>query len=400
VISTTVVREYEEREVELTSADATALSAAASSALSVRPASNDRYYVRATSYIGTLSAGQARVLIVPKAPIANVFHLLEPSGTAMTTGPEVFEYERSLELVPAFATFFARVTERSIGRGLPRQYRVQEDALLAVRGRVDVARQVRAGGLPLPLWCRFDEYTPNTRTNRIVRAATSLLAYLPGVAPATRQLLRRLLTMFEDVGTLEGGDLNGSSAFTRLDEHMEPAERLARLVLDSLAIESRGGARDAPTFLVDMNKVFEEFVGERLRSLLHPRLLVRQQETFPFNTSHRQPRINPDLVLRQGAAIAYVADTKYKLLGDEWGRAPDYYQLLAYTDALDVPEGLLIYCDDGATAPPRVVDVPNTAKSLVTKAIPLDGRPADIDRQMEALAAFIERRVQSLAAVA
>jgi len=63
--------------------------------------------------------------------------------------------------------------------------------------------------------------------------------------------------------------------------------------------------------------------------------------------------IRPDLVFESGGGEAtYVADIKYKVTDDRFGREADYYRLLAYTTALELPEGLLIYCqNDGGTPP-------------------------------------------------
>ena len=51
----------------------------------------------------------------------------------------------------------------------------------------------------------------------------------------------------------------------------------------------------------------------------------------------------------------YVADTKYKITADGYARDTDYYQILAYTRALDVPAGMLIYCQRDGDAPPRAI---------------------------------------------
>ena len=59
----------------------------------------------------------------------------------------------------------------------------------------------------------------------------------------------------------------------------------------------------------------------------------------------RQVAMRPDLVFREpGGDERYVGDVKYKLTADARGRSGDYYQLLAYTTAMDLPEGVLIYC--------------------------------------------------------
>jgi 5-methylcytosine-specific restriction enzyme subunit McrC len=53
-----------------------------------------------------------------------------------------------------------------------------------------------------------------------------------------------------------------------------------------------------------------------------------------------QVRMKPDLEFRRQGTTAYVGDIKYKLTADARARNADYYQLLAYTTAMDLPEGV------------------------------------------------------------
>jgi 5-methylcytosine-specific restriction enzyme subunit McrC len=104
----------------------------------------------------------------------------------------VFEYGQTCDLVPAFATFYARHLERALARGVPRAYRESQERLPGIRGRVDLPAQRRLAGLTLPTECRFDEYTADTQLNRIFRGAADWLWRLPGVTVPTRQALQRL----------------------------------------------------------------------------------------------------------------------------------------------------------------------------------------------------------------
>ena len=69
-----------------------------------------------------------------------------------------------------------------------------------------------------------------------------------------------------------------------------------------------------------------------------------------------------------------MADVKYKLTGGGLARTEDYYQLLAYTTAMRLPQGLLIYCraDD---APERVITVVGGGQRLHTHPVDLGGDP-------------------------
>lgn len=93
--------------------------------------------------------------------------------------------------------------------------------------------------------------------------------------------------------------------------------------------------------------------------------------------------------------VVYVGDTKYKLTNDGFARQADYYQLLAYSTALDLDQGLLIYCQHDGVAPPRHVTVRHGGPRLSTWAVRLDGSPADVELQMRDLAQFVAEQVAS-----
>ena len=103
----------------------------------------------------------------------------------------------------------------------------------------------------------------------------------------------------------------------------------------------------------------------------------------------------PDLIFRRAGRTLFVGDTKYKLLADEEkGRNPDYYQLLSYTTALNVPEGLLVYRHDDGT-PPHSIVVEHVGTRLFVKGIRLEGTPRDVDAQLRTLADWIRGSLRS-----
>lgn len=64
---------------------------------------------------------------------------------------------------------------------------------------------------------------------------------------------------------------------------------------------------------------------------------------------------------------------KYKLLDDGLGRAPDYYQALAYAIAYDVPEAWLIYARFPGDVPAADVPIRHVDKTIRTFRIDLTG---------------------------
>ena len=80
-----------------------------------------------------------------------------------------------------------------------------------------------------------------------------------------------------------------------------------------------------------------------------PERLFGERSITPLDETGRV-RLKPDLVWREGAACVFVGDAKYKNITDERVPNSDLYQLLAYTTALNLPGGLLIYAEGEADA--------------------------------------------------
>lgn len=350
-------------------------------------ATANEFRVKATSYVGAVVLGDMRILVQPKVPTNNLFHMLEVDGRTLGLADETFDYGVSDDLAAAFATFYARVLERAMGAGVPHEYVTQKDDLAGIRGRVDLVAQRRRCGVVIPTACEFDEYTADTQLNRILRAAAERMLRVPGVTVATRRRLVHLTGRLIEAGPLRPGDLRHQVQFTRLNSKLRPAHNLARLILDRSGIVTLTGTANASAFLIDMNKVFETFIEVRLRQYLSGILNVHGQRTLTLDVGG-SVAIRPDLVFSRptDARDTYVADTKYKLTANGYGREADYYQLLAYSTALGLDEGLLIYCQHDGETPPRAIEARHAGTNLRTAAVRLGGSIADLEESMRALA--------------
>jgi len=96
-------------------------------------------------------------------------------------------------------------------------------------------------------------------------------------------------------------------------------------------------------FVVDMNKVFEEYIRHILEEALYPDVRVRKESSrhVPLfdNREASEYWTEPDLVFEKGKSPLLVGDTKYK----EKPEDGDFYQMLTYLDLYGTKRGLLIY---------------------------------------------------------
>ena len=220
------------------------------------------YELRAGSQVGTVVLPSLRLLIRPKVGLENLFFLLG-FGSGITRWTQAqFPYEHDPDLFKAVAWVFEAEFSRAMVQGVVRGYQAHSETLTTLRGRIDVAGQLRARqSRPFPLECRFEEYTENIELNRVIKAAHRRLLQIPGLdVTLTRELRHRYLT-FDSVASVEY--LPGSIPelnFTRINRHWEVAARLAELM--EVVLRQHPATASAPSLLLYSPKCVEGVFSE------------------------------------------------------------------------------------------------------------------------------------------
>ncbi|MGW2696130.1 McrC family protein [Streptomyces sp. NPDC001296] len=322
------------------------------------PYTPGRWSLRAGSKVGAVAVAVTgggepfTVRVRPKVPIARLFFLLgyslDPQGAWRDGDVEVAEHR---DLLPALAHAVERQVDRALRQGLLQGYRATEETALVVRGRIREAEQIRRRfGATLPVEVAYDEFTTDIAENRILRTAVERLLRLPGVPRDARRRLLHQRSRLADVTAIVRGQTMPDWQPTRLNARYHHALHLARAVLDGTSAEHAPGRLRIDGFLLDMNKLFEDFVTIALRDSVRD-----LGHTARFQDPHHLDdaaviRMKPDLVLYgpDGTPCA-VADAKYK--AEKWGGFPDadLYQMLAYCTALGLREGHLVYAKGNAS---------------------------------------------------
>ena len=302
---------------------------------------------------------------------------------------------RDDDVLEAIALAFAHRTRQAIQRGLLQGYRREEEALHTVRGRVRFGDQIsRRFGIPLPIEVAFDEFTEDIEKNRLLKTAIHRLGHTFIRSPATRQELRALRPAFSMVGlgSYRRGDLP-EITYTRLDDHYRPAVELARLIIENSSLELFRGKVAGAAFLIDMNKVFEQFLYVALGEALGlPEREWKRGMSLPLDEDNRismKPDLSwwPQWPAENGSQPIFVGDAKYKKLEAPGFEHADIYQMLAYCTAADLPSGLLVYAGKGQTSTHKIR---NAGKTIEIASLDLAGTPEDILDEVRRLAGHID----------
>ena len=350
-----------------------------------------RYDLTPDQRIGLVCLPSLVLEIQPKFPMSSVLYFVSHACDAATWSDQQPEFKNEPNLFEVLAIMLARMVEQATRRGLLNGYQTEDEALQAPRGRILFDEQLRRRlGVAPPVEVRHDVFTSDIVENRLLLAALMAFSRMSIQSRTAHQELLRARRLLGGVRSVHYAASNVPEVvFTRINRHYQAALSLATLILRSAAFDlGAGGARGA-AFIIDMNVVFERFVRNALRQALgadvkdfparSPKLHLDEAGVVP---------LKPDLCLLNSGRVVWVGDAKYKLLPSSAYRNADLYQLLAYTVAMGLPGGTLIYAaDQGVNAAEHVVV--KCGKRLQVVAINLEAPPIKIKEQLSAIASRI-----------
>ncbi|MEU1692168.1 restriction endonuclease [Streptomyces hirsutus] len=371
------------------------------------PGRGGHWLLRAGSRVGAVrTPGGPVVRIMPKTPVSRLFFLLgfslDPARAWRDSREGTVDTGAYDDVVPAIAHAVERQIDAALRRGVLQGYREVEESALVVRGRLREAEQIRRHfGRTPPVEIAYDAYTADTAENRILRAATERLLRLPGVPGPVRRRLAHQRVRLADVLPLVRGQELPRWQPSRLNSRYQPALRLAEAVLRGSSPEHRPtGAEPLAVdgFLLDMNKLFEDFVTVALCEALREHgLTARLQDPHHLDTAGLV-QIRPDLVVRtgDGRTPLAVVDAKYKVEKADGLLNADLYQALAYATVLGLREAHLVYA--AGRQPERFHEVRGTVPGPDGRGVRLYQHSLDLSREPVQLLSALQGIAGRLAA--
>jgi 5-methylcytosine-specific restriction enzyme subunit McrC len=308
----------------------------------------DRYRLTALGCAGLLVAPTCRFVIRPKIPLANVFAMLDPLAEVSSESDRITP-ENGTEALDFLAGNLARRMAERVAAGLHRAYRQRSEQGTVLHGRLDLEAQLReAPGRKDQLHSQYDELSADVPCNRIVKATAEMLSASSLLSAEVRAALRQARAGFEEVSSVPLSALLWDELYAGpLPAEYQPVLDLCRLLTDSLSLTDTAGNTPAPSFLLDLERVFETHVTRGIVEAFAPcpNCTVDVQVTRTVNEPIAgQPDLTmrPDLTIDCDGRTVLAIDAKWKRLPRN-AETPDLYQLLAYGTVLGAEGVVLVY---------------------------------------------------------
>ncbi|MEK3806105.1 hypothetical protein MHB63_05870 [Bacillus sp. FSL H8-0547] len=356
------LKEYEQvNDVYLPEETAVILRQAYSNVVQLQHTGRESHYsLRAGAVAGVFRVGNYKFRISPKVDLpviwdwlAAAYDLNSVHWSRTETG-----FQKQLGDLEWVVKFFLHECKKIYSRGIKKGYITEEAPLRAMRGQLQAQRT-------LQLWqkhdyqfdCRYDELTENVKENHIIVCALADMLHREYEDPIVLNDLREIRYIFGrelESFTLKKSTVSAEQLkeiellpVTRLNMHYMSAFQWAILYWQTSALSFELGDRKSSSFLLDMNELFEMYIGKRLIKELGRYGMQVSLQKHDSLAKGGKIRIIPDVIIKKRDGREIILDLKYISRRDDSSINSNVFQMLAYLTARRAQHGILLYAGGG-----------------------------------------------------
>lgn len=290
--------------------------------------------------------------------IQNIYYMLSYAFQILTEqGYKNVATETFENVADLCASILIKGVSSQIKRGLDKEYIQQSDALVSLRGKIDLTESVKKQSiLNKRLICTYDEFSVNSYMNQILKTTMEFLIQ-SDISKDRRNRLRKLLVYFANIQNLNIHNIDWHLHFNRNNREYRMLISICYLVLKGLLQTNSNGNTKLMDFLDEqrMCRLYEKFILEYFKKE-HPELDVSSPQ-IPWNLDDQYddmlPVMQSDVMLRYGdktlvVDAKYYAHTTQSQFNAHTIHSANLYQIFTYVKNLDIEglgnvSGLLLY---------------------------------------------------------
>lgn len=303
-------------------------------------------------HIGTVNLSSMRLVIMPKLRLDNLMRMVAYAfdlSDLVVTETRTAYASAEHGLIDLLGVSLLRAVERIVRGGLLPTYQLRNEDLATPRGRLDL-RNIATHPHRATLRCTYDDLTVDHELNQVLAAGLRLAALVMESRDLRLDLARAADRFF---GDLKRRPLSADwiaamlAGLDRGSSHYRTALTLIALIHNGarLGQHAETGAMPLSSFTLNMNMVFERFLGRYLSEHSPDDVRIGMQDVRSDVFSYlenaggwNRPTIRPDFVFYRRKHVTAVADAKYKNRHENPPSSAELYQLTTYGLAYPMPE--------------------------------------------------------------
>lgn len=200
--------------------------------------------------------------------IQNVYHMLSYAFQALKEqGYKSLATEQFHNTAELCAAILVKGISIQLKRGLGREYIPQSEALSTLRGKLDISQSIKTQTmLKRQMVCTYDEFSVNSRANRIIKSTVELLLR-SDIEKSRKKELRKLMVYFGEVDFVNLYTVDWNMQYNRNNHTYRMLISVCYLVFKGLLQSQADGSTKLMDFFDEqrMCRLYEKFILEYYR---------------------------------------------------------------------------------------------------------------------------------------
>lgn len=336
-------------------------------------------------------------------PIQNIYYMLSYAFCVLSEqGYKNVSTEQFSNTAELCAAILIRGISIQLKRGLRKEYIPNNDALSAIRGKIDLSESTKRNTTQKKkIVCTYDDFSINFYMNRIIKTTIELLIRL-NISKAQKKELRKLFVFFNNVEVLDYKTINWRFQYNRNNQTYQMLISICYLILKGLIQTTSDGTTRLMDFIDEkrMSRLYEKFILEYYKRE-HPELKAKAAQ-IPWQlddgSNAMLPVMQSDITLSKDEKTLII-DAKYysKIMQTQYNthsiHSGNLYQIFTYVKNKEYQlsgqphkvSGMLLYAkSDEETYPNNTYQMSGNKISVRTLA--LDCSFSQIASQLDAIA--------------
>jgi 5-methylcytosine-specific restriction enzyme subunit McrC len=280
-------------------------------------------------------------------------------------------------ILEVFISVFLQALEKLVQKGIRKNYVVEEANQPFLKGKLLVNQQIKHNIAHAErFYVQYDDFQENIAPNRLIKSTLQLL-FKVSRKLANQAALSQNLLIFESVDYSQNlaKDFIETDKLNRQFTHYQSVIAWCKFFLKQESFTNYGGEAINFALLFPMEKIFEDFVGMKLKQKLSSLdwQISLQDSTYSLIENPRKFQLRPDIVFYHRQKVKMIMDTKWKVLDENQRNfdisQADLYQLFAYGKKYHCNVLYLIYPTNEKFTKPLVFDY---GGGMMLRIYPLD----------------------------
>lgn len=306
---------------------------------------NLQWKLTALGYVGYIPISpELHIALDPKITLENLFQMLDVAYRLdIKFQNDLFSCKTLQDFYNRLARILAKKIMDRGRKGFYRSYVLYQDSLPYLREHFNLNSMIRSPWR-VDLDCEYHEHTMDIEDNQILAWTLYSIARSGLCSLETLNIVRTAFHELDGYVTLQSFKPSDCifRLYNRLNQDYLPLHSLSRFFLEQSGPGYQFGDHTMIPFLINMNRLFEVFVAEWLKTNLPKEWGIKEQEKVYLGLDN-QLFFQLDLVLENNlnGVTRCVLDTKYKVA--QTPSPEDIAQVIAYADALNCDQAFLVY---------------------------------------------------------